>query len=63
MQNIVTLYLVIISVVHLFRAYVIILHAQEHSMLKYQRAWLSSINKGYNPNKPNKLKVYASIKK
>ena len=32
-------------------------------MLKYQRAWLSSINKGYNPNKPNKLKVYASIKK
>ena len=36
-------------------------YVQEHSMLKYQRAWLSSINKGYNPNKPNKLKVYASI--
>ena len=39
------------------------LYVQEHSMLKYQRACLSSINKGYNPNKPNKLKVYASIKK
>ena len=38
------------------------LYVQEHSMLKYQRAWLSSINKGYNPNKPNKLKVYASNK-
>ena len=32
------------------------LYVQEHSMLKYQRAWLSSINKGYNPNKPNKIK-------
>ena len=39
------------------------LYVQEHSMLKYKRAWLPSINKGYNPNKPNKLKVYASIKK
>ena len=39
------------------------LYVQEHAMLKYQRAWLSSINKGYNPKKPNKLKVYASIKK
>ena len=39
------------------------LYVQEHSMLKYKRAWLSSIYKGYNPNKPNKLKVYASIKK
>ena len=39
------------------------LYVQEHSMLKYQKAWLPSINKGYNPNKPNKLKVYASIKK
>ena len=35
------------------------LYVQEHSMLKYQRAWLSSINKGYDPNKPNKLKAYA----
>ena len=39
------------------------LYVQEHAMLKYQRAWLSSINKGYDPKKPNKLKVYASIKK
>ena len=39
------------------------LYVQEHPMLKYQRTWLSSINKGFNPNKPNKLKVYASIKK
>ena len=37
------------------------LYVQEHSMLKYRRAWLSSINKGYNPNKPNKLKVYAGF--
>ena len=33
------------------------LYVQEHSKLKYRRTWLLSINKGYNPNKPNKLEV------
>ena len=105
MQNIVTRYLLIISPVHLFGAYVIILHAHRIGIghQKYMMSqvlyivnlmlclmkmlfiiqpchivctrtlnakvpesiyiWLSSINKGYSPNKPNKLKVYASIKK
>ena len=31
-------------------------------MLKYHRVWSSSINKGYNPNLLNKLKVYAYFK-
>ena len=39
------------------------LYVQEHSMLKYQRTCLSSTNKSYNPNKHNKHKMYASVKK
>ena len=40
MQNIVTRYLVIISAVHLFRAYVIILHAH-HIEIGHQKYMMS----------------------
>ena len=30
-------------------------------MSRYQQAWISCINKEFNPNLPNKLKSYASF--
>ena len=35
---------------------------QDHYMSRYQQAWISCINKEFNPNLPNKLKSYASFK-
>ena len=35
---------------------------QDHYMSRYQQAWISCINKEFNPNLPNKLKSYASYK-
>ena len=35
---------------------------QDHYMSRYQQAWISCINKEFNPNLPNKLKSYVSFK-
>ena len=35
---------------------------QDHYMSRYQQAWISCINKEFNPNLPNKLESYASFK-